>query len=183
MKINQQESIKLYLKVKSPKIIDEPYYEIDKEKNIFTLKSREKLKTTENLINLKLDEIFNEENTNNDIYNKACSNVIKECLTGCSFCFINHGETISDKLHTLMGDIDNNSKNNEKGIFQNLFFELINNIGKNKKECSNINLQFSFTCVNNSKVIDLNNFLKKEININLSKIIQSNNPVNKINPK
>lgn len=173
MKINQQESIKLYLKVKSPKIIDEPYYEIDKEKNIFTLKSREKLKTTENLINLKLDEIFNEENTNNDIYNKACSNVIKECLTGCSFCFINHGETISDKLYTLMGDIDNNSKNNEKGIFQNLFFELINNIGKNKKECSNINLQFSFTCVNNSKVIDLNNFLKKEININITKIMQA----------
>ena len=174
MKINQQESIKLYLKVKSPKIIDEPYYEIDEEKNIFTLKSREKLRTKENFIYLKLDEIFDEEDTNNDIYNKTCSNVIKECLSGCSFCFINHGETISDKLYTFMGNIDNsNNINNDKGIFQSLFFELINYIGKNKKECSNINLQFSFSCVNNSKVIDLNNFLKKEININLSKIIQS----------
>ena len=37
MKINLEESIKLYLRIKSPKIIDEPYYEIDKEKSIFSL--------------------------------------------------------------------------------------------------------------------------------------------------
>ena len=125
MKINQQESIKLFLKVKSPKIIDEPYYIIDENKKIFSLKSREKLKTKENLINLNLDEIFNEKNTINEIYEKTCSNVIKESLNGCSFCFVNHGETISDKLYTLMGDIENiNNNNYTKGIFQLLYFEL-----------------------------------------------------------
>ena len=175
MKINQQESIKLFLKVKSPKIIDEPYYIIDENKKIFSLKSREKLKTKENLINLNLDEIFHEKNTINEIYEKTCSNVIKESLNGCSFCFVNHGETISDKLYTLMGDIENiNNNNYTKGIFQLLYFELFSYIEKNKKEYSNISFQYSFVCINNSRVIDLNNFFKKEKNnINIKTIIQN----------
>ena len=177
MKINQQESIKLYLKIRPPKIIDEPYYSIDETNKIFSLKSREKLRTKENLINLNLNEIFNEENTINEIYNKTCSNVIKESLNGCSYCFINHGETISDKLYMFMGDMDNTENiNNNKGIFQYLYLELINYIEQNKREYSNISLQSSFFCINNSKVIDLNNNLKKEeetININVKKIIQN----------
>ena len=175
MKINQQESIKLYLKIKSPKIIEEPYYTIDNTNKIFSLKSIEKLKTKENLINLTLDEIFNEENTINDIYNKTCSNVIKESLNGCSFCLVNHGETISDKLLTFMGDITNvDNMNNTKGMFQRLYLDLINYIEQNKKEYSNISLQISFICINNSKVIDLNNFLKKDMsNLNIKNIIQN----------
>ena len=177
MKINQQESIKLFLKVKTPNIVDEPYYTIDENKKIFSLKNREKMKANENLINLNLNEIFNEKNNINEIYDKTCSNVIKESLNGCSFCLINHGETISDKLYTLMGDFENIDKNiNTKGIFQLLYFELFNYIEKNEKECSNIYLQYSFICINDSKVIDLNNFNKKEKeknNINIKTIIQN----------
>lgn len=163
MKINQEESIKLYLRVKSPKVIDNPYYTIDETKKIFSLKSRERLKTKENLINLNLDQVFTEDKNINDIYKHTCPNIIKESLNGCSFCFINHGETISDKLNTLIGDFENDDINNNKGIFQNLLLELINYLDKNKKLYSNIFLEHSFVCVNESKVIDLNMFLKKDI--------------------
>ena len=175
MKINQEESIKLYLRIKPPQIIDEPYYSIDKEKSIFSLKSRGHIKNNENILNLNLNKIFTEDDSSNDIYYKTCQNVIKESLNGCSFCFINHGETISDKLNTLMGDIENNDiNNNNKGIFQNLTLELINYIEQNKKYRNNINLEFSFCCVYESKVIDLNNYLGKDIsNINLDDILNN----------
>ena len=111
MKINLEESIKLYLRIRSPKIIDEPYYEIDKEKSIFSLKERNYIKTKKNLINLNLNQIFTENNTIKEIYNKSCSNVIKESLNGCSFCFINHGESTSDKLETILGNCNDNNTN------------------------------------------------------------------------
>ena len=111
MKINQEESIKLYLRIKSPKIIDEPYYSIDKEKKVFSLKERTNIKSKENLINLNLNQIFTENNTIREIYNKSCSNVIKESLNGCSFCFINHGESTSDKLETILGNCNDNNTN------------------------------------------------------------------------
>ena len=49
MKINQEDSIKLYLRIKPPQIIDEPYYSIDKTKSIFTLKNRGHKKNDENI--------------------------------------------------------------------------------------------------------------------------------------
>ena len=175
MKINQEESIKLYLRIKSPKIIDEPYYSINKEKKVFSLKERNSIKSKDNLINLNLNQIFTENSTIEEIYNKSCSNVIKESLNGASFCFINHGETTSDKLETLLGNCDNNNTNeNNKGIFQYLFYELINYIDKNKKDCSDIFLEYSFICVNNSKVIDLNNYLEKDIsNLNIENLLDN----------
>ena len=175
MKINLEESIKLYLRIRSPKIIDEPYYEIDKEKSIFSLKERNYIKTKKNLINLNLNQIFTEENTIKEIYNKSCSNVIKQSLNGCSFCLINHGETTSDKLETLIGNCDDNNINeNNKGIFQYLFYELINYIEQNKKKYIDIFLEYSFICVNNSKVIDLNNYFEKDIsNLNIESLIEN----------
>ena len=42
MKINEQEPIKIYLRIKNPKISDKPYYDIDLENNIFNLHDIEK---------------------------------------------------------------------------------------------------------------------------------------------
>ena len=174
MKINQEESIKLYLRIKPPKIIDELYYTIDKTKSIFSLKNRENKKNEENTFNLNLNQIFDEENTIKEIYDKTCKNVIKESLNGCSFCFINHGETTSDKFHTLLGNIDNNDTNNiNKGIFQNLISDLINYIEENKKEYIKIYPQFSFICIYNSRIIDLIKYLGKDIsNLDINGILE-----------
>ena len=163
MKLNQEETIKLFLRIKSPKIIDELYYSIDESKTIISLKNRERIKSQDNVINLKLNKIFTDEDSINDIYQNTSNNIIKESLAGIPFCFINYGETCSDKLNTLIGDLDNESIN-QNGIFNKLYLELNNYINQNeKKKNLNIILQYSFMCINNSKVIDLNNFFKKDI--------------------
>lgn len=105
MKINQEDSIKIYLRIKTPKIIDKPYYNIDLNKNIFSLISDKKKKESEEIFNINLDKIFTDERKNSFIYKQTCSEVIKECLNGLSYCFISHGETVSEKLITLIGDI------------------------------------------------------------------------------
>ena len=57
-----------------------------------------------------------------------------------------------------------NESINQNGIFNKLYLELNNYINQNeKKKNLNIILQYSFICINNSKVIDLNNFFKKDI--------------------
>ena len=163
MKINQEESIKVYLKIKSPKKMDNPYYDIDLNKNIFSLHSDkiskmsiQKKSEEEETFKINLNKIFTEENKNSYIYKKTCSEVIKECLNGLSFCFISHGETVSDKLITLIGDITNEEKNEQyKGIFPRILYELYTT--------NNISVSFSFICVNNNKLIDMNNFIEGDI--------------------
>ena len=161
MKFNQEELIKIYLRVKSPKISDKPYYDINTIENIFYLyDDKNKKKPFE----IKLDKIFTDEHNNSFLYNQTCSGLIKDCLNGLSFCFISHGETLSDKLITLIGDTtDESNEDKYKGIFPRVLLELYNYIYKNKTTNSDLNLNFSFLCINNNKLIDLNNFIDKDI--------------------
>ena len=165
MKINQEESIKIYLRVKTSKILNNAYYDINYNKNIFLLHN-DKSKNNKDSFEIKFDKIFNDEHKNSFIYNQTCSEIIKDCLNGISFCFISHGETLSDKLITLIGDtIDENNGDKYKGIFPRVLFDLNTYINKNKKNKSDNDLfiNFSFICVNNNKLIDLNNFIDKDI--------------------
>ena len=142
MKINQEESIKIYLRIKKPKIIDIPYYDIDINKNIFSLHNE--MKKSNESFDIILNKIFTEEDNNSFIFKHTCSKVIKESLSGISFCFISHGETVSDKLNTLIGDITNNNNDEEyKGIFPTILYKLYNE-NENKKINSDISLNFSF---------------------------------------
>ena len=167
MKINQEESIKIYLRVKAPKIINKPYYDINYNKNIFLLHNdKSKKGNNKPTFEIKFDKIFNDEHKNSFLYNQICSEVIKDCLNGLSFCFISHGETISDKLITLIGDITNESNEDKyKGIFPRILSDLNTYINKNEKNKTDLDLflNFSFLCVNNNKLIDLNNFIGKDI--------------------
>ena len=165
MKINQEESIKLYLRIKTPKIADKPYYDLDLNKNIFSLHN-EKNKKLVDTFEINFDKIFIDDNKNSFIYKQTCSNVIKECLNGMSFCFISHGETVSEKLITLIGDTtDENNEDKYNGLFPRILLELYNYINKNKNLVfnSDIQLNYSFICVNGNKIIDLNNFIEKDI--------------------
>ena len=164
MKINQEDSIKIYLRIKTPKIIDKPYYNIDLNKNIFSLISDKKKKDSEEIFNINLDKIFTDEHKNSFIYKQTCSEVIKECLNGLSYCFISHGETVSEKLITLIGDIAGEENDEQyKGIFPRTLFDLYTYINDNKKNHNDISLNFSFICINNNKLIDLNHFIEKDI--------------------
>ena len=163
MKINEQEPIKIYLRIKNPKIPEKPYYDVDLENNIFTLHDNEIKPNSSNDFSINLDKIFTDEHSNSTIYKETCPEVIKECLDGLSFCFISYGETLSDKLGTLIGNISPDSKGEQfKGIFPLSLSDLYNSINKNEKKNSDICLNFSFLCINDSKLIDLNTFIDKE---------------------
>ena len=126
----------------------------------------DKNKNNKDSFEIKFDKIFNDEDKNSFIYNQTCSEIIKDCLNGISFCFISHGETVSDKLITLIGDIIDESKGDKyKGIFPRVLFDLKTYINKNKKNKfdNDLFINFSFICVNNNKLIDLNNFIDKDI--------------------
>lgn len=163
MEINDQELIKIYLRIKTPKISEKPYYDINLEKNIFTLHDIEKKPTSSNEFSINLDKIYTDEHSNSIIYKETCSEVIKESLNGTSFCFISYGETLSDKLVTLIGDISNDSKGEQsKGIFHMVLSDLFNFINKNENTKADLSLKFSFLSINDSKLIDLNNFIDKD---------------------
>ena len=163
MKINEQEPIKIYLRIKNPKIPEKPYYDVDLENNIFTLHDNEIKPNSSNDFSINLDKIFTDEHSNSTIYKETCPEVIKECLDGLSFCFISYGETLSDKLGTLIGNISPDSKGEQsKGIFPLSLSDLYNSINKNEKKNSDICLNFSFLCINDSKLIDLNTLIDKD---------------------
>ena len=163
MKINEQELIKVYLRIKNPKISDKPYYDIDLKNNIFTLHDNEKKPNSSNDFSINLDKIYTDEHSNSTIYKETCPEVINECLNGASFCFISYGETLSDKLVTLIGDLSPDSKGDQsKGIFPLILSDLYNFINKNEKTNPDISLNFSFLSINDSKLIDLNTFIDKD---------------------
>ena len=63
---------------------------------------------------------------------------------------------------TLIGDITHeNNEDKYKGNFPQVLSELYNYINKNKIFYNDINLNFSFICVNNNKLIDFNNYFEK----------------------
>ena len=157
MKINQEESIKLYLRIKKPKIFENPYYDIDLKKNRFSLHN-DNIKKSNEIFDINLDKIFTEDHTNSFIFKETCSGVIKECLNGISFCFISHGETISDKLNTLIGDLQNDDNDDDKckGIFPRILNELYyyyNN--EDKKINYEISINYSFILKNYLSIIIL----------------------------
>ena len=55
MKINQEESIKLYLRIKKPKIFENPYYDIDLKKNRFSLHN-DNIKKSNEIFDINLDK-------------------------------------------------------------------------------------------------------------------------------
>ena len=88
-----------------------------------------------------MDKIFTNENDNPYIYEEICSNTIKDSINGESFTFISYGNTISDKLKVLIGDVnDSYIKKEHRGVFPKLLEELITTINNNKSYRDNLSI-------------------------------------------
>ncbi len=156
--------IKIFLKVRPPEMEDKSYYDIDLSKNIFTLYDQ-LIKGPSGKSKLyEMDKIFTNEHENSYIYEEICRDCIKESLKGNNFCFISYGETSSDKFKMLYGNIEDSYTNiNNRGIFPRLLEQYIKSINDNEEYKHNYSLNLSSMCINQGKIIDLSNYMGKDI--------------------
>ena len=172
MEINIDDVIKTFLKVDSPKVQDKPYYKINNENNTITLFDQIYKESSGKSSEFVEDKIFTEKNENSYIYEEICRDTINESLKGISFSFISYGDSTSEKLELLVGDIEKIKTNiNSHG----LIIRLIDNLLKKSAENDNKNysMGFSFFLLHDSDLVDLSNFYKKNLtNINITKFFE-----------
>ena len=167
MEKSQNEIIKTFLKIEAPKYEDKSYYSINKEKTILTLFDSVDKEPSDKSSNFELDKIFTESSTNSNIYEETCKNIINDSLNGTSFTFISYGETNSNKIKLIIGDIyDDNLNFNNIGILPKLLEDLINRTKNQKNLNEKLNLKISYFLVNDSDMIDLSKLRSKYKNIN-----------------
>ena len=175
--------IKIYLKVKEPLNDDKPYYNINLENNIFTLYDPILKSPSEKSAIFEFDKIFNQNNENSYIYEEICRDCVNNALNGESITFISYGETSSDKINVIYGDYEDIYTNiNNRGIFPRFLEQLISNINDNKEYKNNYSINLSYMLVNNIKVVDLSNYMGKEIShLNEEQIFNNGIYINKNN--
>lgn len=163
-KEEENDLIKTYLYITYPKIEDKSYYKVDLSNNILILFDPITRTESDRDGIFEMDKIFTNEHNNSYIYEEICSNTIKEVLSGESFSFISYGNTISYKLQLLIGDVNDSYTNAEhRGLFPKLLDNLINNINNDISHRENLSINLSYFCLYNNKIIDLSNFLGKNI--------------------
>ena len=162
MENDQNEIIKTFLKIDSPKFQDKPYYSINKEKNILTIFDPVDKGPSDKSSDFEQDKIFIENDNNSYIYEEICKNTIKESLDGTSFSFISYGDSNSNKIKLLIGDIKENTNLNHKnfGIFPKLLENLLKKMKNLKNSKEKINLKASYFLVYDGDMIDLSNLKK-----------------------
>ena len=152
--------IKIYLHIHYPKVEDKPYYKIDLDKNVLVLYDSINRKNSEKDGIFEMDRIFTNENDNSYIFEEICSNTIKEAIKGESYAFISYGNTISDKLKILIGDVNDSYTNvSHRGLFPNLLEKLISTINNNKSYRENLSINLSYFILLYDKIIDLSNYI------------------------
>ena len=160
---DSSEKIEVFLNVHYPQLEDKPYYSIDKKKNIFYLHDPIIKNQSDKTSVFELNKIFTNENKNSYIYSEICKNTIKEALNGYSFVFISYGITVSDKINTLIGNVDESySDTKQQGIFPLILKDLIKNINENKEYKDNLSISLSHIGIYDSKLIDFSNFIGKD---------------------
>ena len=160
---NDSEKIEIFLHVHHPQSEDKSYYSIDQEKNLFYLHDPIIKNMSDKTAIFELNKIFTNENKNSYIYSEISGNTIKEALNGFSFVFISYGITVSDKINTLIGNVDESYSNtSQQGIFPLMLKDLIENIDENKEYKDNLSIYLSHIGVYGSKLIDFSNFIDKD---------------------
>ena len=164
VKINE-EKIKTFLKLTTPKTKDNPYYQISSDKKSLLLLNNPKIKN-ENEKNEKysFDKIFTENNENSYIYEEIMRNCIQESLSGIHFSFISYGDSNSENREIIFGKSNCYENINNRGIFPRCLENYIIKISNDKKLNENLALNVSYLMVNNNNLIDLSKFIGMESN-------------------
>ena len=154
-----EDAIKSFLKIETPKVKDTLYYEVNSSNNIISLFDPIKKEHSDKSLNFEVDKIFTSENENSYIYEEICLNTIKEALEGISFSFISYGETSSNKLDLLIGNLEEDCSNiNHHGIYPRLLGNLIKKIKLKENKPKKLSISLSYFLVYDNNLVDLSKF-------------------------
>ena len=159
-----EDAIKTFIRIQTPKIKDQKYYDINSSKNIISLYDPFNKKPSNKTMNFEMDKIFTSENENSYIYEEICLNTIKDSMDGVSYSFITYGETSSNKVDVLIGNIKDSIINiNNRGIYPRLLDNLLKGDKRKENKMKKISILSSFFLVYDSRLVDLNSFKNMDI--------------------
>ena len=151
----ENERIKVYLKIKPSNPSDKIFYNVSKDKKILSLLDNIALDDQKKSKKVEIDKIFTNKDENSYIYEEVMLNCVKNSLNGDNFTFISYGDSNSEKHQLIIGTPDCYENINNRGLFPRFLESYINKIDSNEILSDTISLNLSYIMINNNNLIDL----------------------------
>ena len=151
----ENERIKVYLKIKPSNPSDKIFYNVSKDKKIISFLDNITLDDQKKSKKVEIDKIFTNKDENSYIYEEVVLNCVKNSLNGDNFTFISYGDSNSEKHQLIIGTPDCYENINNRGLFPRFLEAYINKIDSNEILSDTISLNLSYIMINNNNLIDL----------------------------
>ena len=102
----ENERIKIYLKIKPSLASDKIFYNISSDKKTISLLDNITLDDQKKSKKLEIDKIFTHNDENAYIYEEITRNCVTNSLNGDNFTFISYGDSNSEKHQLIIGTSD-----------------------------------------------------------------------------
>ena len=149
------ERIRVYLKIKPSNPSDKIFYNVSKDKKVLSLLDNITLDDNKKSKKITIDKIFTNKDENSYIYEEVMLNCVKNSLKGDNYTFIFYGDSNSEKHQLIIGTPDCYENINNRGLFPRLLDRYINKIDSNEILSDSISLNLSYIMINNNNLIDL----------------------------
>ena len=160
----ENERIKVYLKIKPSLASDKIFYNVSKDKKILSLLDNLTLDDHKKSKKIEVDKIFTHKDENSYLYEEIMRNCVKNSLNGDNFTIVSYGDSYSEKHQLIIGSPDCYENINNRGIFPRLLESYINKIDSNEILSDTISLNLSYIMINDNNLIDLTQLMGIEKN-------------------
>ena len=161
---DENERIKVYLKIKPSLAGDKIFYNVSKDKKILSLLDDLTLDDQKKTKKIEVDKIFTNRDENSYLYEEVMRNCVKNSLNGDNYTFISYGDSYSEKHSLIIGTPDCYENINNRGIFPRLLESYINKIDSNEILSDTISLNLSYIMINDNNLIDLTQLMGMDKN-------------------
>ena len=151
----ENDRIKVYLKIKPSIASDKIFYNVSKNKKVLTLLDNITLDDHKKTNKIEVDKIFANKEENSYLYEEIMRNCVKNSLNGENYTIISYGDSYSEKHNLIIGTPDCYENINNRGIFPRLLESYINKIDSNEILSDTISLNLSYIMINDNNLIDL----------------------------
>ena len=160
----ENERIKVYLKIKPSLASDKIFYNVSKDKKILSLLDNLTLDDHKKSKKIEVDKIFTNKDENSYLYEEIMRNCVKNSLNGDNFTIVSYGDSYSEKHQLIIGSPDCYENINNRGIFPRLLESYINKIDSNEILSDTISLNLSYIMINDNNLVDLTQLMGIEKN-------------------
>ena len=161
---DENERIKVYLKIKPSFTSDKIFYNVSKDKKILSLLDDLTLDDPKKSKKIEVDKIFTNRDENSYLYEEIMRNCVKNSLNGENYTFISYGDSNSEKHSLIIGTPDCYENINNRGVFPRLLESYINKIDSNEILSDTISLNLSYIMINDNNLIDLTQLMGSDKN-------------------